>query len=164
YRETELDRAHPLARALLDWNRERFVTRITLRRFELSETNAQLSALLGEEVSGEFGQAIHRETEGNPFFVEEVVKALIEQGQIYRAEGEWQRQRVDELQIPQSIKSAIGHRLERLTPACLDVLRAAAALGKTLAFAELAEAVGGSEDALLDALDEACAAQLMRAD
>ena len=40
YRETELDRAHPLARALLDWNRDRLVTRITLRRFEPAETNA----------------------------------------------------------------------------------------------------------------------------
>jgi predicted ATPase len=74
YRETELDRTHPLARVLLDWNRERLVTRINLRRFDAGETNAQLSALLGEEVSGEFGLAVHQETEGNPFFIEEVLK------------------------------------------------------------------------------------------
>jgi predicted ATPase len=40
YRETELDRAHPLAKALVDWNRERLVTRIVLRRFHGAETSA----------------------------------------------------------------------------------------------------------------------------
>src|SRR4030095_2074559 len=78
YRETELDRTHPLAKALVDWNRERLITRIALRRFNESETGDQLGALLGENVSGEFALAVHRETEGNPFFVEEVLKALIE--------------------------------------------------------------------------------------
>jgi predicted ATPase len=84
YRETELDRAHPLAKALVDWNRERLVTRVTLRRFDRAETSAQLSALLGENVGADFGDVVHRETEGNPFFVEEVLKALIEKGSVRR--------------------------------------------------------------------------------
>jgi len=84
YRETELDRAHPLAKALVDWNRDRLVTRIALKRFSKSETTAQLGALLGEEVSADFGDAVHTETEGNPFFVEEVLKALIEKGSVRR--------------------------------------------------------------------------------
>src|SRR4029079_19254110 len=74
YRETELDRAHPLAKSLVDWNRERLITRIALKRFNSKETGAQIDALLGEHVSGEFVTAVHRETEGNPFFVEEVLK------------------------------------------------------------------------------------------
>ena len=91
YRETELDRAHPLAKSLVDWNRERLVTRITLRRFNQSETEDQLGALLGEEVGGEFAAVVHRETEGNPFFVEEVLKALIERGSVRRESGHWKR-------------------------------------------------------------------------
>src|SRR4030095_9387802 len=91
YRETELDRAHPLARALFDWNRERLVTRIALRRFNAAETSAQLSALLGESVAADFGDAVHRETEGNPFFVEEVLKSLIEKGSVRRESGRWKR-------------------------------------------------------------------------
>ncbi len=164
YRETELDRAHPLARALLDWNRERLITRITLRRFELTETNAQLSALLGEEVSGEFGQAVHRETEGNPFFVEEVLKALIEQGSVRRESGRWKRCDMGELVIPQSVKEAIGNRLDRVSEESNEVLRVAAVLGKTFSFEELqAAAENSSEDALLDALDESASAQLIAA-
>lgn len=162
YRETELDRAHPLARALVDWNRERLVTRITLRRFGVDETNEQLSALLGEHVSAEFGDAVHRETEGNPFFVEEVLKALIEQGSVRRESGRWKRCEVGELVIPQSVKETIGNRLDRVGDQTNDVLRIAAVLGKTFSFDELQAAADNiSEDTLLDALDESTTAQLI---
>ena len=63
-----------------------------------------------------------RETEGNPFFVEEVVKALIEQGEIYRSGDRWRRREIHELTIPQSVKEAVGRRLNRLTEICGEVL------------------------------------------
>lgn len=161
YRETELDRAHPLAKSLVDWNRERLVTRIVLRRFNTDETSDQLSALLGENVSGEFAVAVHRETEGNPFFVEEVLKALVEQGSVRREGGRWTRCKMDELLIPQSVKEAIGNRLDRVSQECNEVLRLGAILGKVFTFNELSAAAEQSEDALLDALDEATNAQLI---
>jgi tetratricopeptide (TPR) repeat protein len=161
YRETELERAHPLAKALVDWNRERLITRIALRRFDKSETAAQLGALLGEEVSADFGDAVHRETEGNPFFVEEVLKALIERGSVRRESGRWRRCDVEQLVIPQSVKEAIGHRLDRVSSQCNEVLRAAAVLGKVFKFEDLMATAPQNEDALLDALDEAVDAQLI---
>jgi tetratricopeptide (TPR) repeat protein len=163
YRETELDRAHPLAKSLVDWNRERLITRIALRRFDESETNAQIDALLGEHVSGEFAHAVHRETEGNPFFVEEVLKALIEQGSVRRESGRWQRCDMEQLLIPQSVKEAIGHRLNRVSQKCNEVLRVSAILGKVFSFEELTGASQQTEDELLDALDEAAGAQLIAA-
>lgn len=162
YRETELDRAHPLAKAQVDWNRERLVTRIALRRFDLPETSAQLATLLGENVSPDFGQAVHRETEGNPFFVEEVLKALIEKGSVYRESGRWKLCELGQLVIPQSMKEAIGNRLDRISTESNEVLRTAAVLGKTFTYDELMATTGGKEeDAILDALDEAVAAQLV---
>lgn len=162
YRETELDRAHPLSKALVDWNRDRLITRIVLRRLGPTETRAQLSALLGQEVAADFAAAVHRETEGNPFFVEEVLKALIEQGSVRRESGHWTCSAVRHLQIPQSMKAAIGRRLDRMSPEGNEILRRAAVLGKTFDFKELLAAAGdGREDALLDALDEAVAAQLL---
>src|SRR5207253_9496578 len=129
------------------------------------ETSAQLGALLGENVSGDFTDAVFRETEGNPFFVEEVLKALIEKGSVRRESGRWQRCDVDQLVIPQSVKEAIGSRLDRVSPECNEVLRTAAVLGKTFTFAELVATAGAQgEDALLDALDEAVATQLINAD
>src|SRR5690242_119725 len=161
YRETELDRTHPLAKSLVDWNRERLVTRIVLRRFNESETSDQLGALLGERVSGEFAVAVHRETEGNPFFVEEVLKALIERGSVRRESGRWRRCDLDQLVIPQSVKEAIGNRLDRVSQDTNDVLRVCAILGKVFTFDDLTAAAEQGEDALLDALDEATTAQLI---
>ncbi|MFN8472225.1 MAG: AAA family ATPase [Anaerolineae bacterium] len=163
YREAELDRSHPLADALVAWHRERIATRLPLARLDATETAAMLATLFEQEhVSTEFAEAIYQETEGNPFFTEEVVKSLIEQGQIYREGEGWGRKAVEELTIPQSIKEAISRRLNRLSEPYTDTLRTAAALGKTFVFAELAAVSLTGEDALLDALDEASAAQLVR--
>src|SRR5262249_48575677 len=139
YREAELDRTHPLAKSLVDWNRERLATRIVLRRFDATETAAQLSALLGESVSGDFGEAVYRETEGNPFFVEEVLKALIERGSIQRESGRWKRCDVEHLLIPQSVKEAIGSRLDRVSDQSNEVLRTPAVLAQTFSVAGLSQ-------------------------
>jgi hypothetical protein len=165
YREADLDRAHPLAAALVEWNRERLATRVPLQRLPLDATTELLATLFGQTtVADDFATALYRETEGNPFFVEEVVKSLIEQGQIYRTSGDWQRLAVAELVIPQSIRAAVSRRLDRLGEACSRTLQTAAALGKTFAFAELAAVAEGGEDVLLDALDKAEAAQVLRAE
>ncbi|HQR10772.1 MAG TPA: AAA family ATPase [Casimicrobiaceae bacterium] len=164
YREIELDRAHPLASALVEWNRERLGTRISLGRLTRAETGTLLATLFGvANVSDDFIEALYRETEGNPFFIEEVIKSLIEQGQIYRDGDKWGREETQELAIPQSVKEAIGRRLTRLGEPTVDALRTAAAIGKVFPFRELAAASPAGEDALLDALDEATAAQLIRA-
>lgn len=164
YRETELDRTHPLAKALVEWNRQRLMTRIVLRRFGAEETGAQLAALLNKQMPADFTQAVHRETEGNPFFVEEVLKSLIEQGSVQRRSGSWTVGKISDLVIPQSVKEAIGSRLEVVSPACNEFLRSAAVLGKTFTFDEVVAVIGNEdEDALLDALDEARAAQLVAA-
>jgi tetratricopeptide (TPR) repeat protein len=162
YRESELDRAHPLSKALVDWNRDRLTTRIALRRFGPNETADQLSALLGQQAPHELAAAVHQETEGNPFFIEEVVKSLIQQGSINREHGQWMFSAVHDLEIPQSVKAAISRRLDRLSAEANDMLRAAAVLGKTFTAAELLAATADvKEDVVLDALDEAVAAQLL---
>ena len=164
YREVELDRAHPLSASLVDWQREHLVTRIKLDRLALEECGTLLALLFAQDkVSQEFTEAIYRETEGNPFFIEEVVKALVEAGQIYREDGDWQRQEVSDLIIPQSIKEAIGRRLDRLDAEHIEVLQYAAGLGKTFRFSELSAALApASEEALLDAIDAALGAQLIQ--
>jgi serine/threonine protein kinase/tetratricopeptide (TPR) repeat protein len=164
YREVELDRSHPLANALVEWNRERLATRVSIGRFTKDETCTLLCSLFEiQSVSDEFVDAIHRETEGNPFFIEEVVKALIGNGQIYRVEDHWEREEITNLSIPQSVKEAIGRRLNRLNPTTIDVLHSAAPLGKSFNFTELASVVSLDEEQLLDALDETIAAQIVKA-
>jgi DNA-binding SARP family transcriptional activator len=163
YRDVELARTHPLSSALVDWNRERLTSRLALQRLSPEETAAFVATLLGQaSIAPGFAEIIYRETEGNPFFIEEVIKSLIEHGQIYRVGDRWQCHQIPELWIPQSIREAIGRRVARLSSGCTDMLHTAAALGRVFSYDQLFAASAMKEDQLLDTLDEAAAAQLIR--
>ena len=162
YREVDLDVARPFHEVLLDINKARLATRIKLERLTKDQTRDQLTAIFEEEISQEFLEGIYKETEGNPFFVEEVCKALVESGQLYYEEGEWHRPpNMDELEIPQSVRVAIQTRVARLPEAHQDVLSMAAILGREFEFDVLAEASDADEDAVIDALEAAEDAQLI---
>ena len=123
YREVELDRTHPLASALVDWNRERLAVRVQLGRLPHAEAGALVAALLGvDRVSDELVDALYRETEGNPFFIEEVIKSLIEQGGIYREGESWGRKEMRAVDTP---KREGGDRAPAHAPGRADGGRAA---------------------------------------
>jgi predicted ATPase len=77
YRESELSRAHPLAAALADLRRERLYERVSLAGLEAADVATLVRGWLG---SDELAVALHEETAGNPFFLEEVVLHLRESG------------------------------------------------------------------------------------
>src|SRR4029450_952786 len=69
YREIALHRSHPLASALVEWNRERLASRVALGRLSRADTSALLSTLFGQDsVSDDFASALYQETGGHPFF------------------------------------------------------------------------------------------------
>jgi predicted ATPase len=100
YREVELSEARPLHEMLLDLNRERLATRLKLSRFDRDQTCDLLAAMFQEEITPEFLDGIYRETEGNPFFVEEVCKA--DQEKLTR-EGALEAARHGSDQVPQRV-------------------------------------------------------------
>ena len=161
YREIELGDSHPFQDVLLDLNRTRMANRLKLSRLGREDTEAMLEALFAEAVTADFLDGIYRETEGNPFFVEEVCKALVESGKLYFEDGIWHRPSMDELEIPQSIRSAVQSRVAHLSPASQKVLQQAAVIGREFDFELLLEVIDMDEDTLLDALDEAHEAQLI---
>ena len=163
YRDVELDRKHPLADALREMNRERLYSRVSLRRLSREGVGAMMRAMFElDRVSDEFLDLLYGETEGNPFFVEEVLKSLIEEGALYREGGRWQRKEIAEIEVPQSIKEVIGRRLERITEPCQRALSLAAVIGRRFRF-EVLQAVGElQEEDLLLALEEAIRTQLVR--
>jgi len=169
YREVELDGARPLHEVLLDLQRERLATRLKLPRLDREGTEELLAVLFDEEITPEFLEGIYRETEGNPFFVEEVCIALVESGRLYYEDGRWHRPSIEELGIPQSVRVAIQSRVRKLPPDSQEVLHLAAVLGREFDFDTLVQAGGLSsgsgqaldEDALIEALEEAERAQLI---
>ncbi len=161
YRETELDPVRPFYESLVGLNRERLYTRVILRRLPEESVGALVEVLLDGPVDSTLVEVIARETEGNPFFVEEVVKSLVEQ-KVLRTEGEvWMPVKGIDLEVPQSIQVALGKRLAGLSEDAQSVLSRASVLGREFNLDVLLGMGDWDEDHLLDALDEAVKAQLI---
>jgi serine/threonine protein kinase/tetratricopeptide (TPR) repeat protein len=161
YREVELDEALPFHETMLALTRDGSPSRLKLSRLNRTQTGHLLGTIFSEEITPEFSDAIYQETEGNPFFIEEVCKALVEGGNVYFEGGRWHRPDMDELEIPQSIRVAIQSRVGRLPEEHQEVLRLAALLGREFDFTVLLEASGSDEEVLITALEEAEKAQLI---
>jgi ABC-type oligopeptide transport system substrate-binding subunit len=159
--EVELDEVRPRNEVLLDLRRERLAVRLKLLRLDRQQTRELLAVLFAEEITPEFLEGIYRETEGNPFFIEEVCKALVESGRLHYEGGRWHRPSVDELGIPQSVRVAIQSRVRVLPEAAQETLRLAAMLGRSFELDTLAAASDLDEEVLLDALEYAQRAQLV---
>jgi tetratricopeptide (TPR) repeat protein len=164
YREADLDDKNPFQQLLYDLNRERLATRLKLTRLNLEGTRALLDTMLTPKgrVAESVVRAVYRETEGNPFFIEEVTKALIEEGKLcYEAECWTTQAEGDEIEIPQSVRITIGSRLARLPAETQEVLRSAAILGREFDFETLQAASDLDEEALVNALEQAERAQII---
>jgi len=163
YRETDLARTHPLAELLADLRREPRVERVLLRGLVPADVSALVASRGQQEPPAEFVAALHAETDGNPFFVEEVLRHLIETGALRRQEdGRWTSDRpIEELGIPEGVREVVGRRLSRLSETANQALGVAAVIGREFDAALIEAAGGPSGDALLDALDEAARARLI---
>jgi tetratricopeptide (TPR) repeat protein len=162
YRDTDLDTERPFAAVLETLTRQRVVRKVAVRRLPIDGTAALLAALGGGAPPDALVRALHAETDGNPFFVEEVFQHLREEGRLFDAQGQWLTQLdTDTLDVPEGVRLVVGRRLKRLSEACQGMLLAAAVVGPRFELATLTALAGQDEDTLLDALDEAVAAHLI---
>jgi tetratricopeptide (TPR) repeat protein len=162
YRDIELDAARPLAQMLESLLRQRLAHRIALKPLPESGVEAMLQALTGQPPPPALVQAIYAETEGNPFFVEEVFQHLSEQGKLLDAEGHWRPDlEVSELDVPEGVRLVISRRLERVSEECRTALTDAAVVGRDFTFDLLQGLTDLDADTLLDAIDDAERANLI---
>ena len=162
YRDVELDVTRPFAKVLETLLRQRHATRMALRRLPASGVDALLAAMSGRPAPKSLARVIFEETEGNPFFVEEVFQHLREEGRVFDDRGEWRSDvRVETLDVPEGVRLVIGRRLERLNDTTRRVLTTAAVIGRSfgLPLLEALDDTGG--DAVLDAVEEAERAHLL---
>jgi predicted Ser/Thr protein kinase len=162
YREIELKEARPFNEMLLDLNRQRQGTRLKLNRLDRQATRELLEAIFAVEVSDEFLDGIYRETDGNPFFIEEVCRTLVESGALYYEDGQWHRPSMDELEIPQGVQVAVESRIAKLPKENQEVLRMASILGREFGFNILLEALDLDEDTTIEAIEAAEEAQMIQ--
>jgi DNA-binding SARP family transcriptional activator len=139
YRDSEISRMHPLAAALADLRRDGLIERVALHGLD----EDAVAELAGGALDA---RTLQRETGGNPFFVEQVLRHLADGG--------------DPAAIPEGVKDVIGRRLARLAPDTGRVLAYASVAGREFDL-QLLEAVLKDVD-VLAALEEATAAQMIR--
>src|SRR5205085_397824 len=112
----------------------------------------------------ELAEGLYRETDGNPFFIREIVSHLIEEHKLYREGDRWTSDSpsLTDLGIPEGIREVISRRVARLTEGCHRMLTIASAMEAGFAWDVMTSVSDEGESALLDDLDEALAAQLVR--
>lgn len=153
YRDVALRRGDRLVETLAELTREGTFERLPLRGLTVTEVARLVEAIMGRPAAPELMQAIHRQAEGNPLFVTEVVRVL-DQEDAFADERSLSRDW--SLRVPEGVRAVIGRRLDQLSPACNDVLRLASVIGREFGLRQLqALVVESADDELLGLVHEA---------
>ena len=158
------DELHPgLAHMLASLDRERIADEIRLTALNEAEVDALLRVIFDQRrpIRSDFLSALYTLTEGNPFFIEEILKSLITAGDIFYARGQWDRKPLGELNIPRTVQIAVRQRADRLHQDSKRVLTLAAVVGRRFDFDLLQRLTGHDETTLLDLIKSLIAAQLV---
>ncbi len=128
-----------------------------MRGLNADEVSRMLKSITHDEVPWGLARAIHNQTEGNPLFVQEVIRYLTEQKLLIRAGGKMLAIGATslEMSIPEGLRDVIGRRLSSLTESCNRLLSMAAVVGREFRLDVLQKVAGLTEEALLISIEEA---------
>ena len=166
YRDVELSRQHPLSATLAQLSREQVFQRHLLRGLSRDETGRLVEVTAGIRPNQPLVENVFAHTEGNPYFLTEVVRLLSQQGEL----GGTERGAPQPLRIPEGVREVIGQRLNRLSPECNRVLATASIIGREFNLDQLSRLFDDSstgagprlsEEQLLEALGEALEVRLI---
>jgi DNA-binding CsgD family transcriptional regulator len=144
YRPDEVTRRQPVAGLLARMERRHAVTHVRLDRLTPAQTAALLAAATGAPAPLRAATALHHRTGGNPFFLEELLRAVPG----YDVEA------LVEQPLPWSLADVLRRQIEDLDPVSHRVVEAAAMLGHRIPFDLLADVTGTGEDELIGVLRE----------
>ena len=175
YRDVELDLRHPLTQTLAELTRERLSERVLLQGMAKDELSRFLEVATGLTPPPGLVEDVLARTEGNPLFVTEVVRLLVQEGEL-TPERLSERKTLQQgsgqawtVRIPEGVREVIGRRLDRLSELCNQTLTVASVLGREFEMAQLDRLMDPStssgqdlsEDWLLKLLEEALSARII---
>ena len=166
-RDHELPNAKELRDTVGELWRQRRVSRLELEGLNHGDVVSYMEAAAGhklDENAVALAHAVHRETDGNPFFLSEVLRYLAETGGIYQdVAGQWmQAESLGPLALPDSVREVVGGRVARLGDRAERSLSVAAVIGRRFDFDLLTRSTRFPEDEVLEILEAATAAALVR--
>ncbi|NJN79363.1 MAG: AAA family ATPase [Anaerolineales bacterium] len=127
----------PLEHFLAEIDRTHLAVEINLNHLTLENVNEMMKSIFSqrEPIRPEFSQTIYTLTDGNPFFVEEILKSLVATGEIFTADGiRWSRKPISELKIPRTVQDAVQKRIQQLSEPAQELLNLASVLGRRFSF------------------------------
>jgi predicted ATPase/class 3 adenylate cyclase len=148
YRDTDITRQSALSETLASLNRESGFERIVLRGLTRVEVGAYIRARANVDPRREVLDRIFEETEGNAFFLSEVVNLMAQEGTLTRDS-------ISDIAIPDGVREALGRRLNRLSEETNELLQIAAIIGRDFTYDTLTLLGDHDEDALLKMIEEA---------
>ena len=157
YRATEVW-SEGFAAAITGLRHERLLKQIEISGLLERDTARLVAARVGRPGDEDFIRALHAETEGNPFFIEEILRHLQDTGV---SPHEARAADLARVGLPEDVREVISRRLERMSEDALESLRVAAVIGREFDAALLEQVVGLDEDRFLAGLEEALAAGLI---
>jgi DNA-binding SARP family transcriptional activator len=157
-RSEEMADNHVLAVWLSSLRRDGEVTEVTLNPLNAEETAHLAATLAGEELAGSVGAALYRETEGNPLFIVETVRAgsveKVKTGQLALEDTGGHADGFQHIMLPATVQAVIAARLAQLSSIARKVMGVAAVIGRAFTLEVLKRASKLDEDALVVGLDE----------
>jgi DNA-binding CsgD family transcriptional regulator/tetratricopeptide (TPR) repeat protein len=163
YRDVEVHRTHPLSAALIDLRRAANFARVHLRGLSLDDVQRLLGSASQHAIPRAFAELVHRRTEGNPLFVHEMLRFVVEEGLVERRDGALRTVGEESLagRIPERLREVVGKRLSRLGAATNQLLSAAAAIGREFQLEVLRRVYVLPEEELEASLEEAVATAIL---
>jgi len=161
YRDQELEEQRSLSRSVAEINRERLSYALPLKRLAFDNVLQMVRQTFGEKVPNELPDLVYGKTEGNPFFVEEVLRSLVEEGAVYPVEKGWGVKDLSDVHVPRGIKEVLRKKLESLDEESSHVLGLTAVVGREFSFPVLREVTGLDEDRLIEIIDKCLQARLV---
>jgi DNA-binding CsgD family transcriptional regulator len=164
YREGDINQNPSLAHTIAKLSHQRVLSTITIR--PLSEIEVGLLALgrYGNPLSLGVNRLLHTQSEGNPFFVEELLDRWIESGTLTLQNQQWVAMAPFVDTLPSTIAGALRLRFAHLAPTVIDHLRVAAIIGRSFDLTLLAMVEEQEEEAVEESLLEAVQARLLQID
>jgi predicted ATPase/DNA-binding NarL/FixJ family response regulator len=161
-REGEIERNPALQRAITRLVQQRVLTIVEIERLSAQEIEALGADYLGGSLSPLVSHLLFIQSEGNPFFAEELMQSWLEKGEILQKAGQWIAAAPLEHALPQSIVGVLRQRFTQLSSQIIDDLRVAAMIGRTFDLSLLAMVAGKEVEVLEEHLMEAVRAGLIR--
>jgi len=165
-------RSEEISTSLNHWlaqlDREHLALELPLGSLSETEVDAMLQAIFGSAhpIPTELSDTLYNLTDGNPFYIEEMLKSLIATGELQHVNGVWQHAPdpygpVGFSFVPRSVEDAVKQRVDRLSAAAKQALTMAAVAGRRFDFNLLQQVLGSDDDHLLMLMKELIAAQLV---